>query len=435
MGDLGQIAGKVTSGLGYGKTVDTLGTLIARSTDKTAAKMLPAPSAGSVAGAALNVGSLLTPVGAAERLGAGVLGRVVGPTVAKYGAKVLATGGAGYLMDAAQKLEQGKAPTPGLNTAIGAAVPMLGAAKSGLGSLARSGANYAAPAFINTLIKPLSRQFAYGKNPGRTVSELGITANSMDELAKNISVARSEVGASLQKLGDQVPLRQPIDLSHVVAPFDDAITKAVQSNDQALVNRLSEARDALTQIRTLVNGKIQPVGSRLLHGLTYAQGVELKRTIGDLTKWTGQHTEDTTVNGALTRAYGTINDALRTAAKAGDPKIAAQLEKLNAQYGDLTSAEVATKYRDILEKRHNLINLPGKIGLTASLVAAPFTGGLSTVLGAVGSIAADKALSSPAFKTRAAAALGKVAPAAAEASTPFTSPGDLIGNLFRKKTP
>jgi hypothetical protein len=39
----------------------------------------------------------------------------------------------------------------------------------------------------------------------------------------------------------------------------------------------------------------------MLDSLTYEQGVNLKREIGDLTKWTGQHTEDTTVNGALTR--------------------------------------------------------------------------------------------------------------------------------------
>src|SRR4051794_15453305 len=33
-GDLSQIAGKITSGLGFGKTVDTLGTLIARGTNR-----------------------------------------------------------------------------------------------------------------------------------------------------------------------------------------------------------------------------------------------------------------------------------------------------------------------------------------------------------------------------------------------------------------
>jgi hypothetical protein len=100
---------------------------------------------------------------------------------------------------------------------------------------------------------------------------------------------------------------------------------------------------------------------------------------------------------------------------------------------------VATKYRDVLQKRQNLVNLPGKIGLTGALVMAPFTGGISTIIAAVASVGIDKALSSPAFKTRLAAWLAK-APAAEKQKlfdavpqlSRFRSPGDLIMGRFNK---
>jgi hypothetical protein len=370
---------------------------------------------------------MLVPVGGIEKVGAKVLGSVLPKAAARLGAKVLAPAAAGYAYDAGQKLEAGKAPTPGAATAIGAALPLPGAVKDAAVNAGAKIANYAAPRIINSLIKPLSKGFAYGKNPGRAVAEEGIVANSMDELATKIGEARRSVGARLQTAASQVPGHLTVPQQSLLAPFDNATTKAIENNDQALLNRLKQARDAITTVfDTDKEGKIIPVGSRLMNDLTYGQAVLLKQKVGDLTKWTGQRTEDETVNGALTRTYGAIKQALNEFADKQSPAKAAELRKLNEKYGDLTSAEIATKYRDVLEQRHNLINLPGKIGLGLSAVAAPFTGGMSTVLGAGASIAADKVLSSPAFKTRAASMLAKVGESSPKAARTFTSPGDLF---------
>lgn len=422
--------------LGFKKTTETIGKSINKATlPASRSRFIDAPSAKDVAGAALNVGSLLIPTAAVERVAGGLLFRVA-PRVAAAGAKVAAGVTVGAGLDAAQNLENDRPLLqPGLGTALGAAGPLAGAAARAAVTIAKG----QAPKIINSLIKPLSKGFSYGKDPGRAVSELGITGNSFEDLEKNIALARTRVGQDLEKAGAQLPPQATTNLSDALSPFDDAIKHAVNTNDQALYGRLLSARDAVTHIFTAESGKIEKAGTRLLDGLTYSQGIHVKRILGDLTKWTGQKTEDESVNGALVRSYGLIKDKLNELAEKYSPTAAAQLRKLNEQYADLTSAEVATKYRDVLQKRQNLVNLPGKIGLTGALVMAPFTGGISTITAAVASVGIDKALSSPAFKTRLAAWLAK-APAAEKQKlvdavpelSRFRSPGDLIMGRFNK---
>jgi hypothetical protein len=366
------------------------------------------------AGSAVEVGSYVLPEArVVSGLSKVFRGLGAGSKLATRAGEASATVAAGYGTDVGANLSAGKTGTdvftPGVGTAVGGAIPAAGA----LSNLARLGAKKTAPAMVNSLIKPLSKQFSYGKDPGRTVSELGITANSLEELTGKISAARQQVGADLQRAAMSLPPTARTSLSQVLQPFNEAIKAAVERNDQALYNRLTQARDGLTSIFTLWEGRIVPVGSRVLDDLTYAEALEVKRKIGDLTKWTGQRTEDETVNGALTRAWGLTKDALDQLADEAEPGTAAKLRKLNEQYGDLTSAEIASKYRDVIEKRHNLINLPGKIGLTGSVIAGVATGGLSAPVAAaaVASILADKALSSAAVKTRLAAVLSKMRPA------------------------
>ena len=435
-GAVSDLASKVTSGLGFGQTADTIGTDISRATSPASARLNPAPSAGRQAAAALNVGSLLFPLGAAEKVGASALGRVLPGAVAKVGGKMLAGAAAGYGLDAAQKLQDGKSATPGVNTAIGAALPLPGAAKDAVMAGIGKASENLAPRFINSLIKPLSKDFSYGKNPGKAVAQEGIVANSLPELATKISQAKQSVGARLQTAAGQVSGRLPLTQQDVLAPFDHAITSAVENNDQPLLNRLQATKAALTSVfSTDKEGKIIPVGSKLLDKLSYPEAVMVKRKIGELTNWTGKTTEDQTVNGALTRTYGSLKGALNDLASKHSPETAKNLQDLNERYANLTSAEIATKYRDVLNQRQNMINLPGKIGLAASAVTAPFTGGMSTVLGVAGSIAADKALSSPAFKTRAASALAKVPQAAPKVERAFTSPGDMLLNAGKSVLP
>lgn len=352
-----------------------------------------------VRGAYLEAGSTLFPFGkVAQGVTTGLRAFGLRRGVSAFG-KVTSGAAGGTALDTGLAMQQGEEGVSfGLGTAIGGGIPALGSVRRALGETA--------PAVINSLIKPLGKNFSYGKNPGRAVSELGITANSLEELGPRISQTRNDVGARLQTVGFQVQGQVQLPQSRLLQPFDDAIKKAVNSNNQALLNRLNEAKNAITSIFSVRNGQIVPVGTRIIENLSFDEAFQLKKQLGDLTKWTGQKTDDETVNGALTRVYGTLKDAMNKTARKSDPELAKAIRKLNEQYADLTSAEIATKYRDVLEKRQNLVNLPGQIGLVSSLIGGVATGGaLLPILGAISSIALDKLLSSTAFKTRLASFL------------------------------
>lgn len=395
------LSNKIANAFGFEKTTDTLGNLIARAqaTDEEK-QFIQEPTLKDIGGAALNIGATALPIGAAEKLGVSAIARVA-PKLASPISKIGVGAGTGLALDTAQDLEADRTIAPGIGTALGAAIP-------GASLLKNVSTKGLASRYINSLIKPLQKQFSYGKDPGRTVSELGIVGNSLDELTKNISTARNDVGTKIANEAKSLPETIKINASEALSSFNKAIKKAIENNDQGLLNRLNEARNAITQIMAVdKGGKIQPVGTRILENLNYEEALKVKQRLGDLTKWTGQKTEDETVNGALTRAYGLLKEKMNQAAMSVSPEVAKNLQKLNEQYADLTSAEVASRYRDVLEKRLNLVNLPGKIGLATSAITAPFTGGVSTIALAIASIGVDKVVSSPAFKTRLAAWLAK----------------------------
>lgn len=335
------------------------------------------------------------------------------------GAAAKATKGAGVLTKMAaaggtdavvQSVQQGGVNRASLDTAIlGAVFPALGKLKEG--AKLTIGSN-AGARVINSIIKPVTKQFSYGKNPGRAVAALGIKASSLEDLAEGIATGRKNAGAALGVAAKQVPTTVKINAEGALSSFDDAIRKAVANNDQPLLNRLAEARDAIVQTRTLTNGKIVPTGTRLLDNLTYEQGVELKKKIGDITKWTGQKTEDETVNGALTRAYGALKGQMDDAVRKVNPKMADGLKKLNEQYADLTSADIATRHRDALAQKANLVSMPIKFGVGAGLASTILTGGAITpaILVGLGAAGLEKALSTVAVKTRVASWLANTPP-------------------------
>lgn len=389
------VSNKIANFLGFEKTVDTLGSIAARmgATEEEKA-YLSKPTGKDIAGATLNIGATAIPIGAAEKVGLTTLERFVGPKVAKVASQIGVGALTGATLDVAKDLEEGRPIKLGTETVVGAAIPGISTLLGHVRAPSTGGR------VVNSLIKPLTKNFSYGKNPGRAVAELGITANSLEDLERKIFESRSAVGQNISKLSKEVPQTVRINVTDSLGSFDEALRSAIKKNDQALFNRLNEAKVAITNIMSVQDGRITPVGSRVLDNLSYDEALEVKRIIGDLTKWTGQRTEDETVNGALTRAYGSLKNQMNKAAESADPKIASELKKLNEQYADLTSAQIATKYRDVLESRHNLIDLPGKIGITTGLITAPFTGGVTTVLSAIGSIGLSKALASTTFKTQ-----------------------------------
>lgn len=407
----------------------------------------PVSNVGAKAGSAALATSYALPVG---RIAAGASKVVqalgVGAKAARVVGEAGTSVGTGYGLDVAANANQGKTGNdvfkPGVGTAIGAALPGAAAVSAGVRKLAPA----MAPRIINSLVKPLLKDFSYGKNPGRTVAELGITGNNLEDLATNITKARQKIGQQAHQLGSQLDPQTKVSVSHALSPIDEAMTAAARNNDSTVLDRLQSVKRAITKVLVPVTNSetglvsIAAARDRQLTDLPYTAGLKVKQLIGDLTKFTGNQSDDKAVNMALKKAYGNVKGALDKAATDANPEVAGKLRTLNEQYADLTSAEVATKYRDKINARQNLISLPATAtGIGAAVVTAISTGGAAVpaILAGASGIAVEKALSTPAVKTRVAAALAKMKPTQAEGlfnKLPFLrnfrAPGDtLIDNM------
>lgn len=299
----------------------------------------------------------------------------------------------------------------GVGTALGGA---FGLATGGLlesPRIAQQLSEEGAPRIINSLIKPLAKDFAYGKNPGRAVAQEGIIANSLEELQQKISTVRQSTGAQLGEALKQVPT-QSISLEDTLVYLDKAASEAVKMNDNSLLNRINSVKMAITDELQNVDGKIVSSGKRDLSNVPLSEVPNLKKLIGEMTRWTTNRTEDELTNKALKQTYGAVKEKMMNAVRESSPALADRIEYLSSHYADLITAENATKYRDIINQRQNLIGLSAKeAGLAGAVITAIVTGGASIPSVVVGlSVAGlDKLLASPAAKTRFAKALQTLA--------------------------
>lgn len=254
---------------------------------------------------------------------------------------------------------------------------------------------------INSLIKPLSKEFSYGKNPGRAVAEEGITGRTLDELTNNITTRKNEIGS---KIGDIIKsIKGKIDLSNLVLPINEALTtaKKTPSTNAALISRLEGAKSDLL----LAGG-----GYKKISKLDPQAAFDLKQIVSGVTKFTGSPSDDKAVNLALKRVYGNIKEKIVNVAKSsGKPEI----EKLSEKYADLSSAEIAAVNRDKIIQRQNLISIVPKftaLGGVAGLVGGIFSGNpalIGTGLAAIGEAGIQSAFASPRVKTAFAKWLAK----------------------------
>lgn len=427
-GDIGMTALTVVPGLGevglLGRGLEAAG---------LAARGIEAADVASNAAKAAKVGG---------EISQGVKSVTAAADVAKTGSKIpgilkgpISKGLAlGYGSDVSSNLQKGetdptKILTPGLGTVTG------GAFGVGEKALASGGAGVAGR-LVNSLIKPLKKNFAYGKNPGLAVAEEGIVGNNLDDLARNIGARRQEIGNQIGQIGASVPdLR--INLTRTLAPIDEGMEQAAKSNNPAMFSRLQQTRRALTEnLGVGMDESGAPAiiskGARNLADSSYQDAQALKQHIGDMTQWTGNLSDDKAVNAALQGVWRNISNTQKGGLNSVDPALRQRLEHLNDRYGNLTEAEIATKYREAIHGRQNMISLGDKLGGVGGLMTGILTGGgtLGAGMGALAGTATSHALGSTAVKTRAAAALAKIAGkgSVSGARTYLGIPG-LIGSL------
>jgi len=345
------------------------------------------------------VASLATPVsalGTATKTGTEAI--LAGTKASKYAkplSKLAQAGVEGVAFTAGQSLQEGEKMSLqdyALNAGINIAFPAAGIVAKKAGEILPS-------KIVNSLIKPLAKDFAYGKNPGKTVSELGIVANDFDELVGKIRTAKEEAGNTIGTLRSKSTVQAELNPATILAPIDEAIAQAslTPRTNASVLARLDDVR--------------QDILENMQSGLPPEK---VKGLVGELTKWTGNASDDKLVNKTLKTVYGKINGEMDNALKQGlSPEEFTQYKKANEQYGDLISAENASIYRDKILERQNLISFGSKnAGLLTGLGVAISTGGLGlpAFFAGLGGAALDTALATPAFKTRLAALLSKLAP-------------------------
>lgn len=336
-------------------------------------------------------------------------------TITKETAVHSAVGGAsGYGYDVANNLQDGATGAdifkPGMGTVTGVATPIvIGGVRVGVAITKET-----APRFINSLIKPKTADFSYGKDPGRTVSELGITGNNLNDFGEKIDVHKADIGTRIGEVYDN-PINSSlrINAEDEIKKIDDAIAEAAKGgkSNQSIVTALQNTKDALLyEHQVNADGVIEKIGTtpRDLSSLSPKEGFDLKQLVSDNTRFNGTPSDDKKVNSILKNIYGSITEKLNTAVGKNNPEIT----DLNQKYADLTSASLAVRNRDAIVKKSNLISAPIKVGTAAGIISAFATGGAAIPAILLGATAAavDKALESTAVKTRVASWLGSAEP-------------------------
>lgn len=312
--------------------------------------------------------------------------------------------GIGYGYDVAGNLQSGKTGadtvTPGFGVITGGTLPILG----GIYKASAAVTKELAPRIIGSLVKPSLANFAYGARPDKVIVEMGITGNNLKDFGNNVYKARDLVGNDLGNIYSNSKNKDLLfNITDEIAKIDDEITKQAKGgkNNQNIVSTLQNVKDALLYEQGIDSAGNIVKKSNLPKNLTsiYTEDLfKLKQDIANQTRFTGNPSDDKTVNAILKNIYGGIKEKLNTAIEKNNPEI----RKLNEQYAGLTSAELAINNREKIVQRQNLISMPVKVGSSAAIITAISTGGaaIPVILAGVGAGVLDKALGSTAVKTR-----------------------------------
>jgi hypothetical protein len=301
-----------------------------------------------------------------------------------------------------------------LTAALGGAIPFAGAI-GGKATKDLSGR------IVNSLIKPVKRAMAYGKDPGRGVIKEGIVANTFEELGEKVVAKKSEIGAMIGEKIEKAPEGTVIDLGDIFNPIDDAIAQAgkAKRTKSAVVKRLTDAKldiaeslglkvDEQLELAKIIDKEIGGeivLDTELLSKINPQRAFDVKQVVADITRFTGNPSDDEAVNKALKGVYGKLKGGLNKNIKG--------LEDLNERFADMTGADVAIKHRDDILQRQNLIFgfTPQITGSAAGIMALISTGQPLTsalVAGATG--IGSKLLGTTAFKTRVAKTISTLGP-------------------------
>lgn len=344
-----------------------------------------------------------------------------------YGGRVAENAGLGLGFNTASNLENGKPLGEGAVGAsiLGAAIPFAGSALSATKGVIGNALGSTADGIIGSLIKPLDKNFAYGKDPIRGILDEGITANSFEQLSEKVGQTRQDIGSQIGDIGDKLTESgATLDLSKALNPLDTAMRRAASLGNQPLVDSIFSVKQSLTHDMGLITDKVtgRPIVQagieKDLSNLDYSQAVKFLSDITDHTKFTGNPSDDKALNATTKQAYGVVREIMNNTADKVDPQIGSELRNLNSRYSDISSAQLAINHRELALKRQNFLSLADRFGFGASLATSLATGLISgdwakaglVLAGELTALGASKTVRSTAVQTRVAQFLNALAP-------------------------
>lgn len=267
--------------------------------------------------------------------------------------------------------------------------------KSQLGLASRS---------VNSLIKPTNRQFSYGKNPGLAVAQEGIVAGSLEELAQKAGERTEQLTQQLiQVVSDPKVVNTRKNNLGALNPITKAIGVAKRNprTNANVILRLENLRDDLLGV------VVNPDGSRVitkdLSNMNPVEMLQFKRTLGDLTKWTDNFSDDSAVNAAMKQAYTYVRKNLESAV----PGIAPTNDRL----ANLIDATNAARAQALAQQRRSSFGLTDAAAAGAGGVIGGVTGHLDTaIVGSLLAYGAKAAVQSPYVRTQLATWMAHATP-------------------------
>jgi len=267
---------------------------------------------------------------------------------------------------------------------------------------------------LNQILRPATKEFSFGKDPGATVAKEGITGNTRGQILTKIGQRKQEVGNQMDAVLSRPEVaNKTINAKPLITePIQTAKQRAIASGDRALWQRLDDFEQGLTKT---FDSTFKVTGEKSL-ALNPKAAQDLKIQIGRDTGWTGQ-AFDNQVNQVKVAVYRNLDKAI--------DKVAPEMATLNGRYGGLLTAEKALERAIAVHERNVTLGLRatgigGAIG-GAQLLRGdePVTAALKGVIGA----AAFSALGSPAVQTRVAQMYRQLTPENA------TLVADIIRNI------
>lgn len=306
--------------------------------------------------------------------------------------------GAGFATGAA--LTENRIPTRGelaTGAAIGAVIPVGGAGAKAIKTGAERFSGALSSKFIGSIIKPTLKMLSYGKDPAGQVAREGIVANSLEQLVPRIRNVRNKVGSIIgqtMEKAEQSGIR--LNLEGVLQPIEDGIEAAKRNprSNASVLQRLYDVRDDLLRVTNDATGNTQ-VG-RILTQMSPLEAFNLKEDIAQITKWTGNDSDDRLVNKALQRVYTNVRKTIDQAVP--------EVRKLNERWGNLLTAEKAAERQANIKLRQNIISLGLRVsGVGAGIggiVTSILTGNPAPAILGLGVTGMEYIFSTPAAKTR-----------------------------------